>query len=72
MSEDENIPVYGAEIETFGFSHTDVGRLLVERWNFPPALIGAVANLWCFKTPSARCGRSFETPQLTPISVRIE
>ena len=33
-----------AETEEFGFDHTEVGELVLERWSLPQRLVGAVAG----------------------------
>ena len=38
----ENLSFIEAENETFGFDHTEVGAIVVERWNLAPALAEAV------------------------------
>ncbi|MEM7675616.1 MAG: HDOD domain-containing protein [Myxococcota bacterium] len=42
LSREENISSIEAEVKIFGFSHVDVGSILVQRWGLPPALEHAV------------------------------
>ncbi len=43
MVERENILLFEAEEHVLGFSHTDIGKLLAERWNLPAKLINVIA-----------------------------
>lgn len=38
------VPLVDAEQETFGYDHTDVGRTLLEAWNFPAEMTELVAR----------------------------
>ena len=38
------VPLVEAENEVLGFDHTEVGRLLLEQWQFPPNLIMLIAH----------------------------
>ncbi|MGD2187069.1 MAG: HDOD domain-containing protein [Desulfobacterales bacterium] len=40
----ENILMITAEQKILGYSHTDVGRLLAEKWNLPPKLIRVILH----------------------------
>ena len=40
----EDVELYTLEQEQFGFSHTDLGAALLDKWAFPPDLIQAVAK----------------------------
>jgi HD-like signal output (HDOD) protein len=33
-----------AEIDTFGFTHAEIGKLLAERWNLPSKLSSVIAH----------------------------
>jgi putative nucleotidyltransferase with HDIG domain len=46
-------PLWNAEIETFGFSHADVGASLMEKWSLPEPLVESVR---CHHLPSAANG----------------
>ena len=38
-----HVPLSEAELEVLGISHTEVGRLLGEKWHMPPDLIQVIA-----------------------------
>lgn len=38
----QNMPVHTAEMELFGFTHEEVGALLVERWKFPARIVALI------------------------------
>ena len=38
------LPIVEAERDLLGFDHTEVARLLLDRWNFPKGLIDLIAN----------------------------
>lgn len=40
----ESIPLYQAEIEVMGASHTEIGALLAEKWNLPADLHDAISR----------------------------
>ncbi|MGD9974829.1 MAG: HDOD domain-containing protein [Desulfatirhabdiaceae bacterium] len=39
MTRNNNLLLFQAETEVFGFTHTDVGKLLAEKWNLPVKLV---------------------------------
>lgn len=41
--EKDKLTLYKAEKEVFDFTHSDVGRMLAERWNLPDALLYSIA-----------------------------
>lgn len=41
---ENTVPLVDAEQEVFGFDHTDVAKILLEKWNFPPAMVDLIAN----------------------------
>ncbi|MFH0793307.1 MAG: HDOD domain-containing protein [bacterium] len=43
MVRNDKIILPKAEKEVFGFTHSDVGRMLAERWNLPDALLYSIA-----------------------------
>lgn len=43
LSESSGMPLYQAEREVFGFTHSQVGSALLDQWNFPGAFREAVA-----------------------------
>jgi len=43
-AEAEQVLLFEAEEEVFGFNHAEVGRLLAERWNLPSKLVGIIAD----------------------------
>ncbi len=42
--ETENLTFLEVENEQLGFGHVEVGRLLLEKWNFPSTLTSAISN----------------------------
>lgn len=42
LSHSEAIPLHMAETRTLGFNHAEVGALLVDKWQLPPRMEGAV------------------------------
>jgi|SRR5579864_6536295 len=40
----EGIPLHEAELRVLGFTHSESGRLLAERWELPPDLIEVIAH----------------------------
>ena len=42
--EEDGKSFYEMETEVFGFSHCDVGSVLLDQWSFPTSLIMAVGN----------------------------
>ena len=38
----QGMPIINAEQEHLGFDHTEIGSLVAEKWNMPPALIKAI------------------------------
>jgi len=42
LCREENLSSVEAEVKVFGFSHVDVGSILVQRWELPPAMEHAV------------------------------
>ena len=44
FAREHQVPIVEAEREMLGYDHTDVGRLLLEAWRFPPFLTDLVAG----------------------------
>lgn len=42
LSCEQEIPLHEAETQTLGFNHAEVGALLVEKWELPPRMEGAI------------------------------
>lgn len=43
LSEDEDIPLYQAELEIIGISHAEAGALMADKWKLPPDLSQCIA-----------------------------
>lgn len=43
LAKDEGIDLYDAELQVFGTTHAEVGRLLGEQWNFPREFMEVIA-----------------------------
>ncbi|RKY90521.1 HD family phosphohydrolase [candidate division KSB1 bacterium] len=43
MVENKNILMITAEEHVLGYTHSEVGKLLVERWNLPPKIVNVIA-----------------------------
>ncbi len=44
IAKQERLPLLKVEREIFGFTHSDVSGLLLEKWNFPPVLVDMVRH----------------------------
>lgn len=44
MIQDQNTLMTEAEVEIFGFTHAEIGKLLAERWNLPSKLLNVIAH----------------------------
>lgn len=44
LSREKNQPLYQSEREIIGINHAQTGQLLAEKWEFSPALAGAIAQ----------------------------
>lgn len=47
------LPMVDAEAETLGYDHTEVAKLLLSAWNFPPAITDAISHHHDPKTASS-------------------
>lgn len=48
------VPLVEAEASVLGYNHTEVGRLLLEEWGFPPSLKDMIANHHSPETAAVR------------------
>lgn len=44
MIQDQNTLITEAEVDIFGFTHAEIGKLLAERWNLPSKLLNVIAH----------------------------
>jgi HD-like signal output (HDOD) protein len=61
LSRSKQIPMWKAEIETFGSSHAEIAAYLLSLWGLPSGVVDAVA--WCHR-PSL-----YPVETLSPIAV---
>lgn len=44
LTQDQNTLMTEAEVDIFGFTHAEIGKLLAERWNLPSKLLNVIAH----------------------------